>query len=95
MAVRMHYGVRAERAVADDAIRPEAHAVAEHDSPFEHDADVDEHVAADDDLAAHVEPVGIRERHAALHELRGLPALQYALGGRELSAIVDAEHLGR
>ena len=58
----------------EHGIRPDVHAVAEHDFAFEHDADVDEHVAADDDFAAHVDALGIGERHAARHERRRLAA---------------------
>ena len=93
--VRMDQRVGAERAIRDDGVGPDVDAVVEHDFACEHDADVDEDVAANRHLAADVDALGIGERRAACHEIGCLHALPRPLGGRKLRAVVDAEHLGR
>ena len=63
------------------------------DLAFEQHVGVDEHVAPDADLAAHVDARRIRERGAREHELaRAFGAMQRLELG-ELHLVVDAEHL--
>src|SRR5690606_14145163 len=94
-AVRVYHSVFAERGVRDDGVGPQAHAVAEHYIAREHDADIDEDVAAGRYGAAHIEALRVGEHHAARHEVVSDLALDGALGNCELRAIVDPEHLRR
>ena len=71
----MHERVRAERAVGDHGVGAHVRTVAERNFALQHHAYVDEHIGTHDELAAHVEALGVRERHAAGHEVRGNAAL--------------------
>src|SRR5690606_32978307 len=71
----MHGAIGAEARVLHDAVRADAHAIAEHDAAFEHDADVEEDVAPRLDRAANIDAARIRDRYALRHEPLGLQAL--------------------
>jgi hypothetical protein len=85
------------RAGADDgipqhAMRADLDAVAEHDAALEHAVHVDRHVAAAVELAAHVEPVGVEQGHALLHQQQRIAVLVDALQFGQLHLAVHAEH---
>ena len=82
-----------DHGVLDDAARPDAHPIAEHDLPFEHDIDVDEDVAAGAYAASDVDSRGVGDARTFVHEGFGETPLVEPLQCRELHAIVDAEHL--
>ena len=67
--------------------------VGELDRAFEHAADVDPHVAAASERAAHVDARGVGKRGARLHQRVGGARLHDALDRRQLRAVVDAEHV--
>jgi len=84
----------AEACVADHAVGADAHPVAERHRSFEHHVDVDEHVHAGLQRAAHVEPRGVGKRDTREHEvLRDLRTAQRLHLG-ELDFVVDAQDLG-
>ena len=62
-------------------------------SPFEHDIDVDEDVAAGAYAASDVDSRGVGDARTFVHEGFGETPLVEPLQCRELHAIVDAEHL--
>ena len=85
------------RAGADDGIfqhtmRTDLDAVAEDNTAFEDAAHVDRHVTAAVELAAHVDPVGVEQRDALLHEQQGVAVLVQALQFGQLHLAVHAEH---
>ena len=64
--------------VAQHAVRPDAHAVAQLHTALEHHVHVDEHIAAQHQLAALVESRRIDQRDAGAHEFGGARASQRA-----------------
>ena len=80
--------------VLHQAVRADAHAVAELDPTFEDAADVDLDVLAADELATLVEARRIGEPDAAFHQPHGGGALVAPLEVGELDRAVDAEDLG-
>ncbi len=82
--------MRADHGVLDHAVRVDAHAVLQLDAALEDAIDVDEHVAAADQLAAHVDAVGIGERDALRQQRLGDVALMDAFEPGQLVLAVDA-----
>ena len=82
------------RTLRTNAVRADAHAVAELDLAFEDAADVDLDVAAAAQRAAQVEARRVGEAHALVHQPLGGAPLVAPLEVGELRRAVDAEHLG-
>ena len=94
-AERGDLGAGAHGRVAQHAVRPHAHPVAERDPALEHAAHVDEHVAPHRQRAAHIDARRVGQGCALLQQrLRDAP-LRHPLGGRPLRRAVDAGHLRR
>ena len=88
-----HLGAGADRAVAQHVVRSDTHAVAEHNAPFEHAADIDEDVGARLDRTAHVDARRIGQPYAAFHQRRRRAPLRDAFDFGQLRGTVDAERL--
>src|SRR5882724_10439934 len=89
-AVREYFRVGSDLRIADGAIGPNFHALAQ---PYAADQDrihIDEHVAPDLDVAAYVDARGIRQRRAGEHQLVRPFAPVQSLDLRELDLVVDA-----
>ena len=94
VGVRADGGAGRDAGVAQHAVGTNAHAVAELDPAFEDAAGVDLHVAAADELAAHVEASRVGQAHAGLHVHVCRCQLVAPLEVGQLHRAVDAEHLG-
>ena len=90
----MDHGAGGDLGVADHAMRPDAHAVAQAHVALEHAADVDLDVHAARERAAQVEARRVGQAHAGVHLRVGVAALQPAFETRQLGRAVDAQHLG-
>ena len=91
-AVGEHFGVVADLAIADDRVGADAHPVAEFHLAFEHAVDVDAHITAAAQLAAHVDARRVPQHHALLHEpiRKALPERRFS--GSQLFTVVDTGH---
>ena len=83
------------RAVGKHAVRPHAHPVGEHHVAGEDAADVDRHVQAALERAAHLEPRRIEQRHPGAQEPLGLAPLIEAFELGQLRLVVYAGHFRR
>ncbi|OIQ72175.1 hypothetical protein GALL_462010 [mine drainage metagenome] len=83
----------ADAHIAQHGIGADAHAVPQMHVALEHAAHVDEHVAAAMQMAAHVQPGRVGERHPEVEQAVGGAVLQHPLQVGELTAVVDAEHV--
>ena len=92
-AVGENLRVVTDLAVADHAVRSDAHAIAELHLAFEHDVHVDERRRPVSNAASNIEARGVDDSHARQHQLASQLTPQSRLELGELGLIVDAQHL--
>ena len=85
----LDHALGADMAVANHAVGTDAHPFTQFHLAFEHAADVDLHVVAAAQAAAHVEARRVGQRHALGHQPLGNGLLVGALEARHLGAVVD------
>jgi hypothetical protein len=85
----MDLRVGAYRGIPNRAIRADPHARAQMHPAHQDRIHVDEHIGAHLHLAAHVDPLRIRERRSGAHQFLGARATVMRLGLRELNLVVD------
>jgi hypothetical protein len=88
---RLDASVAPDGDIPEYAVCADLDAVAERHLTFEDAVHIDPHVASHCQCAAHVEPIGVGERDASVHERLGLPPLVEPFDVRELCAAVDPE----
>ncbi len=81
--------VGADCHVAEHAIGADARAIPQHHTPVEHAVDVDRHVAAAHEFAAHVDACRIGQRHTLLEQRVCNVALMHPLQFGQLDPAVD------
>jgi hypothetical protein len=91
----MKHRVVGDAHVGQEAVRADPHVVAQAHVALEDAVDVDLHVLAAGERAAHVEARRVRQPHALLHQRAGLAQLVGALELRQLQRAVDAVHFHR
>ena len=82
-------------AIGDDAIRADPHPVGQTDPAFKNTVHVNFHVLPAFQRAAHIQPRGVLQAHAAFHERLRDAHLVGALQFGELGRAVDTGHLQR